>query len=154
VKSSSRPKDYHFDDIALQAVVREGAGVAVSSIELLHVNTAYVRGLGGICWADFFARVDVRDAVAARLVDLPSRLPAMRDCRGMVELPGAEPRSQCETPFACEFLDRCMAGKPADWIGYLPLSIMGINAIPIPVAVPQTNAVSGTEAWLVLRATD
>jgi hypothetical protein len=129
------------------------SGVAVSSIELLHVNTAYVRGPGGICWADFFARVDVRDAVAARLVDLPSRLPAMRDCLGMVELPGVEPGSQCETPFACEFLDRCM-GKPADWIGYLPLSIISINAIPIPVAVPQTNAVSGTEARLVLRATD
>src|SRR5208283_491503 len=27
------------------------------------------------------------------------------DCLGMVELPGVEPGSQCETPFACEFLD-------------------------------------------------
>ena len=59
------------------------------------MNTAYVRGLGGICWADFFARVDARDAVAARLVDLPSRLPTMRDRLGMVELPGAEPGSRC-----------------------------------------------------------
>lgn len=75
------------------------------------MNTAYVRGLGGICWADFFARVDARDAVAARLVDLPSRLPTMRDRLGMVELPGAEPGSRCETPFACEFLDR-WAGLP------------------------------------------
>jgi len=76
VKSSSRREDYHFDDIALQAFVLEGVGIAVSSIELLHVNTAYVRGPGGICRVDFFARVDVCDAVAAQLVDLPSRLPA------------------------------------------------------------------------------
>jgi hypothetical protein len=120
VKSSSGPKDHYFDDIALQAFVLEGAGVAVSSIELFHVNAAYVRGPGGICWADFFARVDVHDAVAARLADLPSRLPAMRDCLGRVELPNAEPGSQCGSPYACEFWDRCTAKKPADWIFYLP----------------------------------
>jgi hypothetical protein len=48
VKSSSRLKDHYLDDIALQAYVIRGAGVAVSSIELLHVNTAYVRGPDGI----------------------------------------------------------------------------------------------------------
>ena len=43
VKSSGGPKDHYYDDIALQAFVLEGTGVAVSSIELLHVNTAYAR---------------------------------------------------------------------------------------------------------------
>jgi hypothetical protein len=85
VKSSSGPKDYYFDDIALQNYVIKGAGIAVSSIELAHVNTAYVRGPGGINWTEFFARVNVNDAVAARLADLPARLPAMRDCLGKVE---------------------------------------------------------------------
>jgi hypothetical protein len=106
VKSSGGPKDQYYDDIALQTFVLEGAGVAVSSIELLHVNTAYVRGPGGISWPDFFARVDVRDAIVARLVDQPGRLQTMRDCLGMVELPDAEPGSQCGTPYACEFWDR------------------------------------------------
>ena len=45
VKSSSGLKDHYLDDIALQAFVLRGAGITVSSIELLHVNTAYVRGL-------------------------------------------------------------------------------------------------------------
>jgi hypothetical protein len=103
VKSSGGPKDHYYDDIALQAFVLQGAGVAVSSIELLHVNTAYVRGPDGICWTDFFARVDVQDPVATRFVDLPSRLKAMRNCLGMAELPAAEPGSQCGTPYACEF---------------------------------------------------
>jgi hypothetical protein len=116
VKSSTGPKDYYFDDIALQAYVLKGAGIAVSSIELVHVNTAYVRGPGGVSWTDFFARVDVSDAVAARLAGLPARLPAMRDCLGSVELPNAEPGSQCSTPYDCEFWDRCVADKPADWI--------------------------------------
>ena len=46
VKSSAGLKDHYLDDIALQAYVLRGAGIAVSSIELLYVNTAYVRGAG------------------------------------------------------------------------------------------------------------
>jgi hypothetical protein len=62
----------------------------------------------------------LRAAVAARLVDLPNRLRAIRDCLGMVELPYAEPGSQSGTPYACEFWDRCTAKKPDDWVFYLP----------------------------------
>ena len=87
VKSSSGLKDHYLDDIALQAFVLRGAGITVSSIELLHVNTAYVRGPDAICWTDFFARMDVGDAVAERLADLPGHLAAMRDCLAMTELP-------------------------------------------------------------------
>jgi len=90
VKSSTRPKDYHFDDIALQLYVLKGAGVVVASVELVHVNTAYVRGPGGVSWAEFFARVDVSDAVAPRLAELPACLPAMREC-----LVRAEGARQC-----------------------------------------------------------
>ena len=53
VKSSTGLKDHYVDDIALQAFVLKGVGVPVTSIELVHVNSAYVRGPGGICWADF-----------------------------------------------------------------------------------------------------
>jgi hypothetical protein len=120
VKSSSGLKDHYLDDIALQTYVLRGAGVAISSIELLHVNTKYVREPNGICWTDFFTRLDVGDAVAVRLIDLPARLPAMRDCLGMIGLPDAEPGSQRGTPYACEFWSRCTADKPADWINYLP----------------------------------
>jgi hypothetical protein len=148
VKSSSGPKDHYYDDIALQTFVLESTGVAVSSIELLHVNTAYVRGPDGICWTDFFARVNVHDPVAARLVDLPGRLPSMRDCLGMVALPDAESGSQCGTPYACEFWDLCTAKKPADWTFYLPrlsqdnaskLKALGIESISlIPADFPLT----------------
>ena len=152
VKSSAGLKDHYLDDIALQAYVLRGAAIAVSSIELLHVNTAYVRGPDGICWRDFFVRLDVGEAVAERLVDVPDRIPAMRDCLAMTDLPVVEPGSQCGTPYGCEFLDRCTANKPADWIIYLPylssaqatalkaLDIEAISAIPpdFPLSWKQT----------------
>lgn len=149
VKSSSGLKDHYLDDIALQMYVLRGAGIAVASIELLHVNTTYVRGPAGICWTDFFARMDVADAVAERLVDLPGHLPAMRESLGMLALPDAEPGKQCGTPYDCEFWDRCTANKPADWIHYLPrlsqaraseLKARGIEAISaIPADFPLTS---------------
>ncbi len=148
VKSSAGLKDHYLDDIALQAYVLRGAGIAVSSIELLYVNTAYVRGVDGICWEDFFARQDIGEAVAERLVDLPAHLPPMRDCLAMTDLPDVEPGSQCDSPYTCEFKDRCTADKPDDWITYLPrlsqaraseLKALGIEAISaIPAEFPLT----------------
>jgi hypothetical protein len=149
VKSSSGLKNHYLDDIALQTYVLRGAGVAVSSIELLHVNTDYARGPSGVSWTNFFMRLDVGDAVAVRLIDLPALLPAMRDCLGMVALPDAEPGSQCGTPYSCEFWDRCTADKPTDWIGYFPrlsqaraseLEAQGIDSISaIPPDFPLTS---------------
>ncbi|HTI81203.1 MAG TPA: DUF2779 domain-containing protein [Acetobacteraceae bacterium] len=148
VKRSSRLKDHYIDDIALQAYVLRGTGLDVRSIELLHVNTAYVRDANGIAWPDFFARLDVGEAVSAALVDLRDRLPAMRECLDANTLPEAEPGSQCRKPYPCEFWDRCTPDKPSDWISYMPhlspaqaesLKALGIEAISgIPPDFPLT----------------
>ncbi len=150
VKSSTGPKDYYFDDIALQVHVLRGAGVTVSSTELIHVNSAYVRGSNGVDWRGYFARVDVAAGVEARLAELPSRLPAMRDCLANSQAPFIEPGGQCNSPYACEYWARCTADKPVDWIKYLPrlseanaakLKTLGIEAVSdIPAGFPLTGA--------------
>jgi hypothetical protein len=73
----------------------------------------------------------------------------MRACLGMIELPDADPGSQCGNPHACEFWDKCTADKPADWIDYLPrlsqaraseLKARGIESISaVPVDFPLTS---------------
>jgi hypothetical protein len=152
VKSSTRLKDHYIDDIALQAYVLRGADITVRSIELLHVNTAYVRGAGGITWPEFFAHLDVGDAVAAALADLPSRLPAMLTCLGATVPPEVEPGSQCGSPYPCEFWDRCTGHKPDDWVSYMPrlsqsqadgLKARGIEAIS---AIPPDFPLTGRQA--------
>lgn len=149
VKSSTGPKDHYFDDIALQVHVLRGAGVPVSSIELIHVNNAHVRGRDGVEWAAFFARRDVRDEVEARLAEVPSRLPAMRECLAEEEAPFVEPGRQCGSPYGCEYWDHCTADKPSDWIVRLPrlseasaaqLKTRGIEAVSaIPADFPLTG---------------
>jgi hypothetical protein len=148
VKVSSGLKDHYLDDIALQTFVLRGAGVAISSTELLHVNTDYVRGPDGINWKDFFTRLDVGEAIAARVVDLPARLPTMRDYLSLINLPPAEPGTHCGSPYKCEFWNRCTSGKAPDWIGYLPrlsearaaeLKAVGVDSIAaIPPDFPLT----------------
>jgi len=152
VKSSSGLQDHYIDDIALQVYVLRGAGVALPSIELLHVNTAYVRGADGISWPEYFARRDVGDNVNEALRELPGRLPAMRESLNSLTLPEAEPGPQCNSPYSCEFWDRCTANKPADWVSYMPrlsetqaeelkaLGIEAISAIPLdfPLSARQT----------------
>ena len=64
VKSSTRVKDHYLDDVALQLHVLEGAGVAVRSAEVLHVDNTYIRGTGEVAWPEFFARQDVGELVA------------------------------------------------------------------------------------------
>ena len=152
VKSSSGVKDHHLDDLALQAHVLEAAGVQLSAIEVLHIDTTYVRGPGGIDWPAFFARVDVSDGVAARMPEVPRRLPAMRDSLGGETLPHAEPGKQCSNPYACQFWDRCTADKPADWVFYMPrltaaqadrLDALGVTAIS---AIPSEFPLAGKQA--------
>ena len=138
VKSGTRVKEHHGDELALAAHVLNGAGIALSSVEILHVNTAYVRGSEGILWRQFFARSDESAKVAAMLADLPARCVAMWDCVAAGAMPDAEPGPQCGTPYHCEFWDDCTAAKPVDWIAHLPrlsaskaaeLKAMGIEAI-------------------------
>ncbi len=148
IKSSTRVKDHHLDDVALQAYVLASAGVAVSSAEVLHVNNAYVRGTGDVDWPAYFARVDVGAAVEHRRDGVSAGLLEMRECLRMETQPPIEPGGHCHAPYGCEFWDRCTADKPADWINHLPrlsatqagdLKALGIEAISaIPAEFPLT----------------
>jgi len=146
VKSSSRVKDHYLNDIALQAHVLNGACVTLSAIEIMHVNTRYVRGAGEIDWPVFFTRVDVADETKERRVGLPEQLPPMHQCLLSETPPHTEPGDHCGDPYECEFWDRCTADKPADWIAHLPymtavrktaLEALGVTAISaIPPGFP------------------
>ncbi len=148
VKSSSRMKDHHVEDLALQAFVLVGAGVPIASIELVHINTGYIRGPDEISWKEFFARIDAADAIADPLLSLPDRLPDMRDCLALPAPPKVETGEHCGSPYGCEFWDQCTADKPTDWINYLPrlsearaieLRALGIESISaIPADFPLT----------------
>jgi len=119
--SSASASKGHYDDVAVQLHVVEGTGLSVSSVELIHVNREYVRGESYIDWASFFSRTDLTDVARKRLSDVQNQLPPMHAILNQDAVPEVlVSRSLCTQPYRCEYIDRCMADKPDDWVGYLP----------------------------------
>jgi len=120
VKSSGGVKDVHIYDVAVQQYVLEGVGLKVSSLELIHVDTQYVRGAGPIDWRLFFKRADVAAAVRERRVQVPAIVADLHQTLALTEAPVVEPSPHCWTPYGCEFWEHCTRDKPEDWILHLP----------------------------------
>jgi len=120
VKSSTRVKAEHLHDLAIQAYVIAGSGLDVQEMQLVHVDTSYIRNENGIDWQAYFDREDVSADVRALLPAVATRVTEMHAILGMPAAPEVQPSGHCFSPYPCEFWDRCTADKPSDWIIYLP----------------------------------
>ncbi len=148
VKASTEVKAVHVDDCAVQQHVLAGCGLRIGSVELVHVNRAYVRGAGEIDWAGLFARSDITRKVASALSSVRERLPRLHAAIREPQAPAIEPSGHCFDPYDCEFWGHCTRSKPDDWVFYLPrigkrfeaLRAAGIERI---VDIPDAPALSG-----------
>jgi hypothetical protein len=138
VKGTSEVRDHHYDDVALQYYVLRKNNVRVSSVEILHPNKRYVRGLKGISWPKFFRRVEVKSEAKRRLSNIGSRLEVQLACLCRTEAPAIKPDGHCHDPYSCEHWESCTASKPVDWVFHMPnlgskrlkeLEALGIESI-------------------------
>lgn len=118
VKSATRVKARYVDDAAVQTHVLRQSGVALASIELVHIDTDYVYPGGRIYWPDFFRRTDIGEQVAAALPDIAATIDGHLRTLAAADEPGIEPGPHC--PAGCDYWDHCTAAKPHDWIFHLP----------------------------------
>ncbi|MSP20700.1 MAG: DUF2779 domain-containing protein [Alphaproteobacteria bacterium] len=148
VKSSGGVKEQHRDDLAVQAFVLGAAGVRLGSVELVHINTIYVRGEDGLDLKKLFVRADMTKEIDSLRSQVATRLTDQQAVLRRHEAPLVEPSPHCDAPYGCEFWDRCTVGKPKDWIYFLPrlsarkfaeLRAMGIERI---AAIPDDFALS------------
>jgi len=119
VKSSTRIKDEHLEDVALQTYVVFGAGLELADAHLVHINDKYVRD-EEIDWNALFCRVDVSDNVIPFLPSVPARIANMHEVLCSTEAPDVRPSRHCFRPHDCEFWHRCTSHKPKDWIFHVP----------------------------------
>lgn len=120
VKSSSKVKDIHLDDLAIQRYVLQGAGVNVVETCLMHINTQYLYQDGDIDLEALFTLENVSEAVAGRGIEVPDRLAAMKTAVAQAEPPSVEPDRHCHIPYECPFWAHCTKDKPARWVYHLP----------------------------------
>jgi predicted RecB family nuclease len=120
VKSATRVRSDHMDDVAFQLLVLEANGIEPERACVLHTNASYVRGDGEVDWSQFLRSSDVTRRARNRLGDVRADLVRLRAVPGQSEPPRVEPSEHCRRPRWCAFWDHCTSAKPVDWIGRLP----------------------------------
>jgi len=120
VKSSTKVKDVHLDDLALQRYVLAGAGLNIVSCQLMRINTAYTYAGGEVDLTELFAIDELSSIVEERQRAVPGQIAAMKTMLFAPAAPEIDPDRHCFSPYECPFWAHCTSQKPARWIFHLP----------------------------------
>ncbi len=135
VKSTTRVKDAHIHDLAVQVHVIRESGLKLDSYGIMHINKNYELSENGIDWRAYFYMADLTDQLDQALSDTPCLIAAHHTILGLADPPDIEPSRHCGF---CEYWEVCTTNKPDDWVYYLPgiradklieLQAMGIESI-------------------------
>jgi hypothetical protein len=120
VKSSTRVKEVHLNDLAIQRHVLIGSGLDLAGTCLMHIDTGYFYEGGQVDLEALFALDDVSTVVAERQGKVPEQLEAMKSILLESSPPAIEPDDRCHSPYECPFWAHCTKDKPLRWIYHLP----------------------------------
>lgn len=119
VKSSTRVKEVHYPDAAVQAWVLRGAGLKLASVEVAHVDTSFEYPGNGD-YNGLLAYVDVTPETDELAAEVPAWLAAARKTLRQENEPDIEPGEQCSDPYDCPFLGHCAPETLEEADGYPP----------------------------------
>jgi hypothetical protein len=119
VKASTRIKNEHLEDLAVQIYVVAGNGLELADAHLVFINNKYIRE-GKVNWGILFRREDVTEDVIHLLPQIPGRIADMHKVLCSTDAPEIRPSRHCFQPYECEFWRRCTAEKPKHWVFHLP----------------------------------
>ena len=160
VKASTKMKEVHCDDVAIQYYVARGAGVPVAEAGLLHVNSHYMYEGGEPDVERLFTWRDLTDQVNQKADLVPERLAGIHAMLLRPSPPAREPDGHCHSPYECPFWAHCTKDKPPRWIYYLPgggsvpalllaKGIMTIDDIPADVSLSAVQRrVKDNSEWM------
>lgn len=120
VKSSTRVKDVHLDDLSVQSHVVQGVGVNLEATCLMHIDTGYLYHGGEVDLQALFAVKNMSEPVMLRRELVKERLSVMKSTLLKSDPPGIEPGQHCHAPYECPFWAHCTKEKPSRWIYHLP----------------------------------
>lgn len=137
VKSSTRVKDHHLDDCAVQAYVLERAGFAARAVAVATIDSAFVyRGDGR--YEGLLVETDVTDLVRERSGAIEQRVIDARATLASLDEPPVPVGAHCHSPYACQFQSHC---APATAPARPPSTLRGrvgrelvelVRALPYP----------------------
>jgi hypothetical protein len=119
VKSSTRIKNEHLEELALQTYVIGGSGLELADAHLVYINAKYTRNKE-VDWDALFHRKNLTDDVIPLLSAVPGRIAEMHGVLSLREAPDIRPDRHCFRPYDCPFWQRCTEDKPKDWVFHIP----------------------------------
>ena len=122
VKSSTSVKDYHRDDIAVQAYVATSNGVSLHGVALAHIDNTWTYAGDGD-YQGLLKETDLTAEALARADEVKSWIAQAQDVDALPTAPEINVGPHCSTPFACGFYNYCskdlpQAQHPAEWLPY------------------------------------
>jgi hypothetical protein len=121
VKSSTSVKDYHRDDIAVQAHIAATAGVRLSSISLAHIDNSFVYPGDGN-YQGLLKENNLTEEAISRSGEVKEWIDGAQSVAALADEPEMATGPQCNSPFPCGFSDYCNRDKvsPAYPLSSLP----------------------------------
>jgi hypothetical protein len=137
VKSSASVKDYHRDDIAVQAFVAQSAGVPLKSVALAHIDNSWDYPGDGD-YRGLLIENDLTGEAFARTEEVKSWISEAQATVAQAAEPEIAVGPHCYDPFVCEFCNYCCRDVPQpeypiDWLPnlraqkYERLAEMGVD---------------------------
>ena len=111
VKSSTKVKDEHIDDIAFQRYVVEGSGLRIRRCEEIVVNNEYVRD-GEIDPAKLLRQEDVTERISQQLPLVEGKVKEMHRILSLEKPPDISIGPHCSDPYGCPLKEECWAFLP------------------------------------------
>lgn len=111
VKSSTGVKDYHRDDLAIQAFIARSAGVALTGIALAHIDSAWVYPGGGD-YRGLLVERDLTEEAFGREDEVRTWISGAQVIAAKRKEPVKQTGSHCDQPYACGFLAHCQGQEP------------------------------------------
>lgn len=111
VKSSASVKDYHYDDLAVQAFAVKAAGVPLASIALAHIDSSWVYP-GNDDYRGLLTENDLTAETLSRTDEVSEWIVQAQKIAAQPTEPAIETGSQCFSPFECSFYSYCSRNEP------------------------------------------
>jgi hypothetical protein len=113
VKASTKIKDYHRDDVAIQNYIADQSGVPLSKSFLAHIDTSFVyQGQGD--YTGLLHLEDLTNEARARAEEVQTWIEKAQTVVALEEEPKLATGIQCKQPFTCAFCGYCQGGHAVE----------------------------------------
>jgi len=113
VKSSSKVKDTHKDDIAIQTFIARASGINLDSVALAHIDNQWVYSGGGD-YQGLLKEVDLTEEAFEREEEVKGWIDAAQAIARKRKEPEIGASDHCSKPYPCGFIDYCQSDAVAD----------------------------------------